>query len=107
MLSLEKTLAFVENEQKQIQKQALFIRRNFKKTLDFYRCVCYNYQVARETERQYLGVAQLVARYLGVVEAARSSRVTQTSIKPQGFIATVGIAHGVHARLGGTAPCKI
>ena len=26
----------------------------------------------------YLGVAQLVARYLGVVEAARSSRVTQT-----------------------------
>ena len=26
-----------------------------------------------------LGVAQLVARYLGVVEAARSSRVTQTS----------------------------
>ena len=27
----------------------------------------------------YLGVAQLVARYLGVVEAARSSRVTQTS----------------------------
>ena len=28
--------------------------------------------------RQNLGVAQLVARYLGVVEAARSSRVTQT-----------------------------
>ena len=27
-----------------------------------------------------LGVAQLVARYLGVVEAARSSRVTQTKI---------------------------
>ena len=27
---------------------------------------------------QKLGVAQLVARYLGVVEAARSSRVTQT-----------------------------
>ena len=26
-----------------------------------------------------LGVAQLVARYLGVVEAARSSRVTQTN----------------------------
>ena len=26
----------------------------------------------------HLGVAQLVARYLGVVEAARSSRVTQT-----------------------------
>ena len=28
----------------------------------------------------YLGVAQLVARYLGVVEAASSSLVTQTSI---------------------------
>ena len=28
----------------------------------------------------HLGVAQLVARYLGVVEAARSSRVTQTNI---------------------------
>ena len=27
-----------------------------------------------------LGVAQLVARYLGVVEAASSSLVTQTSI---------------------------
>ena len=31
--------------------------------------------------RRNLGVAQLVARYLGVVEAARSSRVTQTSTK--------------------------
>ena len=29
-----------------------------------------------------LGVAQLVARYLGVVEAARSSRVTQTNARP-------------------------
>ena len=28
----------------------------------------------------YLGVAQLVARYLGVVEAASSSLVTQTNI---------------------------
>ena len=32
--------------------------------------------------RGYLGVAQLVARYLGVVEAASSSLVTQTSGKP-------------------------
>ena len=31
-----------------------------------------------ETKRRYLGVAQLVARYLGVVEAASSSLVTQT-----------------------------
>ena len=30
---------------------------------------------------QYLGVAQLVARYLGVVEAAGSSPVTQTKKK--------------------------
>ena len=30
-----------------------------------------------------LGVAQLVARYLGVVEAASSSLVTQTKIKEQ------------------------
>ena len=30
------------------------------------------------TAGKNLGVAQLVARYLGVVEAARSSRVTQT-----------------------------
>ena len=29
---------------------------------------------------RHLGVAQLVARYLGVVEAASSSLVTQTSI---------------------------
>ena len=29
---------------------------------------------------QHLGVAQLVARYLGVVEAASSSLVTQTKI---------------------------
>ena len=32
---------------------------------------------------QYLGVAQLVARYLGVVEAAGSSPVTQTSLEPR------------------------
>lgn len=32
-----------------------------------------------------LGVAQLVACYLGVVEAARSSRVTQTKEKPRSF----------------------
>ena len=31
-----------------------------------------------EANALHLGVAQLVARYLGVVEAARSSRVTQT-----------------------------
>ena len=30
------------------------------------------------TAKKYLGVAQLVARYLGVVEAASSSLVTQT-----------------------------
>ena len=49
--------------------------------------MCYNIQVARrkavgkslqERQAQDLGVAQLVARYLGVVEAASSSLVTQT-----------------------------
>ncbi len=39
---------------------------------------CYNDQVPRD--RTNLGVAQLVARYLGVVEAASSSLVTQTNI---------------------------
>ena len=42
----------------------------------------------------YLGVAQLVARYLGVVEAARSSRVTQTKIggstEPPNFLYFTG-----------------
>ena len=33
----------------------------------------------------YLGVAQMVARYLGVVEAAGSSPVTQTKQKPPDF----------------------
>ena len=33
----------------------------------------------------YLGVAQLVARYLGVVEAAGSSPVTQTRKNPRSF----------------------
>ena len=37
------------------------------------------YKHVNET-RKNLGVAQLVARYLGVVEAARSSRVTQTNV---------------------------
>ena len=41
-----------------------------KKKLDF----------SRKSEL-HLGVAQLVARYLGVVEAARSSRVTQTKMR--------------------------
>ena len=37
-------------------------------------------QSARKCQAQDLGVAQLVARYLGVVEAASSSLVTQTKI---------------------------
>ena len=37
--------------------------------------MCYNTKVP---SKAYLGVAQLVARYLGVVEAASSSLVTQT-----------------------------
>lgn len=41
----------------------------------------------------YLGVAQMVARYLGVVEAAGSSPVTQTKQKPLDF--------GIFPRSGG------
>ena len=44
----------------------------FQKTLDLRAALWYN------TECCHLGVAQLVARYLGVVEAASSSLVTQT-----------------------------
>ena len=38
---------------------------------------CYNIEAVGK-HIVYLGVAQLVARYLGVVEAAGSSPVTQT-----------------------------
>ena len=37
-----------------------------------------------DTNFEDLGVAQLVARYLGVVEAASSSLVTQTKLKASG-----------------------
>ncbi len=42
--------------------------------------MCYNTKVGSDPARKQsnLGVAQLVARYLGVVEAASSSLVTQT-----------------------------
>ena len=46
----------------------------FQKTLDLRAALWYN------TECCHLGVAQLVARYLGVVEAASSSLVTQTNV---------------------------
>ena len=53
------------------------------------------------TSRRNLGVAQLVARYLGVVEAARSSRVTQTK---QITFATAGIGGAFrHTRFAGMA----
>ena len=53
------------------------------------------------TGRINLGVAQLVARYLGVVEAARSSRVTQTK---QITFATAGIGGTFrHTRFAGMA----
>ena len=41
--------------------------------------------VLKYTSRRNLGVAQLVARYLGVVEAARSSRVTQTNVNRKAY----------------------
>ena len=44
--------------------------------------MCYNHLACEkdDTSDADLGVAQLVARYLGVVEAAGSSPVTQTKI---------------------------
>ena len=50
----------------------------FDKTLDIAKEKDYNDKCAEN-----LGVAQLVARYLGVVEAAGSSPVTQTSQEPR------------------------
>ena len=53
----------------------------FPKHLDKRLFPCYNRQAKKECSSliaQDLGVAQLVARYLGVVEAASSSLVTQT-----------------------------
>ena len=51
------------------------------------------YKHVNET-RKNLGVAQLVARYLGVVEAASSSLVTQTKIggstEPPNFLYFTG-----------------
>ena len=47
-----------------------------KKRLDFPKNMCYTINAFKSN----LGVAQLVARYLGVVEAASSSLVTQTKI---------------------------
>ncbi len=47
--------------------------KNFQKTIDFSKNLWYN-----SLRKMHLGVAQLVARYLGVVEAASSSLVTQT-----------------------------
>ena len=47
--------------------------------------MCYNTKVGSDPagKQSNLGVAQLVARYLGVVEAASSSLVTQTKEKGQ------------------------
>ena len=56
----------------------LFVCFTILKCLDKSALVWYNNQAVGDNLK-HLGVAQLVARYLGVVEAARSSRVTQTS----------------------------
>ena len=47
-----------------------------------------------------LGVAQLVARYLGVVEAASSSLVTQTKVEHSSECSTFFILQGFSAFLG-------
>ena len=48
------------------------------KRLDIRKKMCYNNRALGLSPWSNLGVAQLVARYLGVVEAASSSLVTQT-----------------------------
>ena len=65
----KKTVRFFKNKNKKSKKNCKTLL-----TLDF-RCAIIP-KSAKAGEN--LGVAQLVARYLGVVEAARSSRVTQT-----------------------------
>ena len=55
-------------------------KKNLKKCLDKMTIWCYNIEAVGK-HIVYLGVAQLVARYLGVVEAAGSSPVTQIMIK--------------------------
>ncbi len=55
------------------------LSKKIKKGLDFRALMCYNSSV-------HLGVAQLVARYLGVVEAASSSLVTQTKNPKQTLV---------------------
>ena len=50
----------------------------FKKHLTFRPCCGIIIKSSGSDPMRHLGVAQLVARYLGVVEAASSSLVTQT-----------------------------
>ena len=68
----KKAVRFFKNKNKKSKKNCKTLL-----TLDF-RCAIIP-KSAKAGEN--LGVAQLVARYLGVVEAARSSRVTQTKAK--------------------------
>ena len=63
------------NERKRYQKKEKISEDFFKKDLTKKeRCAI----ISRSQKSDDLGVAQLVARYLGVVEAASSSLVTQT-----------------------------
>ena len=66
-------------------EKAIVCQTFFQKMLDNSKLMWYNFKVRKKItfsckEKQDLGVAQLGARYLGVVEAASSSLVTQTSI---------------------------
>ena len=70
-----------------VQTCALPISKYFEKIackgLAISKKVWYSSNVVKITtwKREYLGVAQLVARYLGVVEAVGSSPVTQTKME--------------------------
>ena len=70
MVTLHKTEAYFLH---------LLSKKYFKNPLTFSACCGIIIKSSgSSTPERHLGVAQLVARYLGVVEAARSSRVTQT-----------------------------
>ena len=72
MVTLHKTKAYFLH---------LLSKKYFKNPLTFSACCGIIIKSSGSTTpERHLGVAQLVARYLGVVEAASSSLVTQTKI---------------------------
>ena len=80
MVTLHKTAAYFLH---------LLSKKYFKNPLTFSACCGIIIKSSGSTTpERHLGVAQLVARYLGVVEAASSSLVTQTK-KTEGLFSSV------------------